>query len=76
MCEVIAFPSKKQISKETEEKLYKVAKDYIEVLYEAMDAYIDEDDDLEGLELIHNAVAKTYAEALAAAIEELDEDSD
>lgn len=73
MCEIIAFPNKKLISKEVEDRLYKVACDYVDILFEAMEAYIDDDDyDIEGMEAVYKMAAKIYAEGLEVAIDALE----
>lgn len=76
MAEILAFPIKKQVPKEIEDRLRAVAKEYIKILNDAMDILIDDGSEFEGLELIHEAVARTYAKALADVIANMDEDSD
>lgn len=76
MADVIAFPNRKLVSKEIEEKVYKVARDYVDILYEAMEPYAYEDDYIDKMTEINTRLAMIYREGLDNAIEELDWDSE
>ena len=72
MAKVVMFPQKKKLPKCIEEELYRVAKDYVEVLYSAamlMDLETDKPTQEEFMELLGVA----FAEGICEAIEELDE---
>lgn len=74
MAKVIAFPEKKQLSRELKERLYGVAKDYIDVLYDALDGFVDDEYDYEGFKEVNEMVAKIYQEGLNIAIDEMEEE--
>lgn len=76
MCEIIAFPNRKLISKETEARLYGIASDYVDILYDAIEAYVVDEDDFEDLDEISRMVAKVYAEGLEIAIDALEAELD
>lgn len=76
MTKVIAFPQKKQFSKEIEERLYWVAKEYIDVLYDAMDALVDDEYDYDKIEEVNQTIANIYKEGLELAIDEMEMELD
>jgi hypothetical protein len=76
MCEILKFPVKKEIPKELEEQLYAVAKDYVTTLNKVFDAYIDDIDDPEAIEVFFSKAMMVYTKAVVDAVEELDLDSD
>lgn len=70
MCKVVEFPMQKRIPKELKDRIYGAAKDYIDVIYDALD-YLDVDeDDSKGIEDVNRMLAEMYTEALVTAVEE------
>lgn len=76
MCEIIAFPNRKLISKETEARLYGIASDYIDILYDVIEAYVVDEGDFEGLDEVSKMVAKVYVDGLEIAIDALEAELD
>jgi hypothetical protein len=76
MCEIIAFPNKKVISKEIEERLFQTARDYIDIVNDVLDDLGDEECERIGVTEVANMVAMVYAKGIETAIDDLDWDSD
>ena len=73
MAKVLAFPVKKKLPKHIEERLHKVAREYIDALNTALELLSDgENGPIEYDELV-NLVADTYVEGLVKAANQLDE---
>ena len=72
MAKVLTFPQKMKLPKGVEDRLYEVAKEYVEVLYSAailMDLSKDKPTEEEFMELVGTA----FAEGIYYAIEAMDE---
>lgn len=70
MCKIVEFPMQKRIPKEIKDRIYGTAKEYIDVIYDALD-YLDicvYDD--KGIEDVNRMIAEIYTEALVTVIEE------
>lgn len=74
MCKIVEFPQKKELPKELKEKVYGAAKDYIDVLYEALEHFVVDEYDYQTMDEVNQMVAMVYAEGLEVAIEELEEE--
>lgn len=74
MCKIIEFPQKKELPKEIRERVYGAAKDYVDVLYEALEHFVVDEYDYVTLDEVNQLVAMTYAEGIAEAIDEYEED--
>lgn len=74
MGEVLLFKQKKELPKAMEEKLHRIAKDYMEVLYAAFEYFEDECNAHEEMEEVNRLVVSAYADGIEKAIHELAED--
>ena len=74
MCKIVEFPQKKELPKELKEKVYGAAKDYIDVLYEALEHFVVDEYDYQTMDEVNQMVAMIYAEGLEVAIDELEEE--
>ena len=74
MCKIVEFPQKKELPKEMRDKVYGAARDYICVLYEALEHFVVDEYDYQTLDEVNELVAMTYAEGLNNAIDELEEE--
>lgn len=72
MAMMYEFPKKRELPKEFEDRIYEVAKDYVETLKDISDALINDPWDEEEAFEIGELVIKAYAEALEMAMEDLD----
>ena len=72
MAKLYEFPKKMELPKEFEDRIYEVAKDYVETLKDISDALIIDPWNEEEVYAIGELVMNTYAEALEMAMEELD----
>lgn len=71
MCKVYEFPMKKELPKETEERLDKVVREFVNIINESLDTlYGDDLTDKEYSEFMEYFNTK-YTELLAKAIDEL-----
>ena len=74
MAKVVMFPQKKKLPKCIEEELYRVAKDYVEVLYSAaMLMDLEPNSDKPTQEEFMELMGVAFAEGICEAIEEMDE---
>ena len=74
MCKIVEFPQKKELPKALKEKVYGAAKDYIDVLYEALEHFVVDEYDYQTMDEVNQMVAMVYAEGLEVAIDELEEE--
>lgn len=74
MCKIVEFPQKKELPKVLKEKVYGAAKDYIDVLYEALEHFVVDEYDYQTMDEVNQMVAMVYAEGLEVAIDELEEE--
>lgn len=72
MAKVYMFPQKKKLPKGVEERLYEVAKEYVEVLYSAA-ILMDLERDKPTPEELMEMVGMAFAEGIYKAIDEMDE---
>ena len=72
MAKVIAFPQKKRLPKGLEERVYEIAKEYVEVLYTSLILLVGEEYTIEDLSEVSEMVAMTYAEGLSKAIDDME----
>ena len=74
MATVYEFPVKVKLSKQIEERLYGIAWDYVDALYNALDNFYEdgmtEEEMFEVTELVH----ETFADGLDYAIEQYEEE--
>lgn len=75
MATVYEFPVKAQLPKEVKECLYGVAYDYVDALYSALDYLCDDDMNYDEMDKIGLLISNTFAEGLADAIENYEEES-
>lgn len=73
MAKVYEFPVKKKLPKNIEERLHKVAQEYMEVLYASLVLLSEEGTNQMTYEEILELVSETYAEGLYKAVEQLEE---
>ena len=74
MCKIVEFPQKKELPKEMRDKVYGAARDYVGVLYEALEHFVVDEYDYRTFDEVNELVAMTYAEGLNYAIEDLEEE--
>lgn len=74
MAKVLLFPQKRTLPKDMEERLYQIAKDYIETLYATMVIMDIPDMDKPTYEEVLALVSEAFAEGICNAIDELGED--
>lgn len=72
MGEVVLFPREERLPKGLEERLVENAKEYVEVLYAALHLLAGENPTKEDLDEITQLVNKSYFNALANAIDQLE----
>lgn len=73
MCKIVYYPQKKELPKELRERVYGAARDYIDVLYEALEHFVVDEYDYQTMDEVNQLVATVYAEGLEYAIEECEE---
>lgn len=73
MCKIVEFPQKKELPKELKLKVYGAAKEYIDVLYEALEHFVVDEYDYQTMDEVNQMVAMVYAEGLDVAIDEIEE---
>lgn len=71
MAKVVMFPQKRKLPKGVEERLYEIAKEYVEALYAAA-ILIDLETDKPTQEEFMDLVGETFAEGICEAIDELE----
>lgn len=74
MATVYEFPVKVKLSKQTEERLYGIAWDYIDALYNALDGFYEEDMDEAELNEVAELVKEAFAKGLYDAIDKYEEE--
>lgn len=76
MCEIIAFPNKKIITKEIEERLFALGTEYVDIVNDVL-ASLDEDEyDNLDINEFSVMVAAIFQKGIEIAIDELDYDWD
>lgn len=75
MAKVIVFPQKERLPKNLEEKLHKIAREYVEVLFASLTLLSDDDCNIERFDEVAEMVSNAYAEGLNNAVDELGRDS-
>lgn len=73
MATVYEFPTKVQLSKQIEERLYGIAWDYMDALYNALDDFYDECKTDEELNEVAELVKEAFAKVVYDAIEHYEE---
>ena len=76
MCKIVEFPQKKELPKELREKVYGAARDYVDVLYEALEHFVVDEYDYQTMEEVNEMVAMVYTEGLGVAVEEFEAEWD
>ena len=74
MCKIVEFPQKKELPKELKQKVYGTARDYVEVLYEALEHFVVDEYDYQTMEEVNELVAAVYIDGLANAVDEFEEE--
>lgn len=73
MCKIVYYPQKKELPKELREKVYGVARDYVDVLYEALEYFVADEYDYQTIDEVNQLVIKVYAEGLNYVVDEYEE---
>lgn len=73
MATVYEFPVKVKLSKQIEERLYGIAWDYVDALYNALDDFYDEVKTDEEMFEVTELVKEAFAEGLNYAIDQYEE---
>lgn len=73
MAKVLAFPVKKKLPKEVEERLHEITETYIGSMYEVLDSLCDDPTDLEELNEMSDLMLEAVIEGLFGAISKLGE---
>lgn len=76
MCKIVEFPQKKELPKELRERVYGAARNYIDVLYDALEHFVVDEYDYQTLDEVNQIVATVYAEGLNIAIDEVEDELD
>lgn len=71
MCKVYEFPVKKELPKELEERLQKVAKEYVEIVNEALSYFEDDNATEEEAAKFMESVLQVYMGAIMNAVDEV-----
>lgn len=71
MCKVYEFPKQLNMPKEMEERLQKMADDYVELITGSLDYFVDEDTTEEEYEKITGMILETIVSCLVNAIEKI-----
>ena len=72
MAKVVLFPQKEKLPGGLEKEVHRIAKEYIEALYAALELLAKDPKDRDEMERINGMVAMAYAEGLEKAIDELE----
>ena len=73
MAKVYAFPVKKQISEEMKQKLYDLAKEYVNLLNDVFEELTDDVTDEDEMVEVTELMLMAYLDAVGKAIDELEE---
>ena len=71
MCKVYEFPKQLNMPKEMEERLQKIADDYVELITWSLDYFVNEDTTEEEYEKITGMILETIGSCLINAIEKI-----
>ena len=74
MCKIVEFPQKKELPKELKQKVYGTARDYVGVLYEALEHFVVDEYDYQTMEEVNELVAAVYIDGLTNAVDEFEEE--
>lgn len=73
MATVYEFPVKVKLSKEIEERVYGIAWDYMDALYNALDDFYDENKTDEEMNEVAELIQETFAKGIYDAIDQYEE---
>lgn len=73
MAIVLEFPKKKELPRKLEKRLHKVAKEYISVIYDALETLGGNEATQQDFDEIHELIVVTYAKELGDVIDALEE---
>lgn len=73
MCTVYEFPTKVKLPKQIEERLFGLAWDYVDALYNALDDLCEDNANYEEMEEVGKLVSEVFTQGLDKAIDEYED---